>query len=710
MTTPPLSRASATSLIELNDKFQDPYALWAVHTNLRAFKRNQDLEPPVITFLLELTEPYSKQSHFTEGAGAMWQVYQRWVNGLEVTVPEAYERVLPKTGKTPTFITLRLDISQLKTPAEKLAAVQAVMATSYVKRLQIGFPRPGFGPGGGNPEQSAEMPTPISTPEQGKPPPPAVVLGVLEDGCPFAHASLLRDGYTRVAALWDQSLGRTLAPPWTAPVGFPYGHQVVKAAMDTWLDKYRSDDDRSVDEQALYADAEVAMPALVRRNSHAAAVIGLLAGDPAGLPAPDDSDNYYNDSQAWPGPRQAQLLQAPLVAVRLPQEQTSVSAGRWLAVNALDGLHYITAASLALGGDGLPPPPTVVNVSYGAIAGPHDGSSMLESAMDELCAGQDDLAIVLATGNTFGTVHDVDALDPGTCLAGGVHAQQALPAGQSIELTLHAPADKAFETYLELWFTDPGNAPNAIQPLHIGEVQVNATGPDGTVYGPVPCGSQLFDQQVAEKTTVGLLFPKLASQSSYRSMALLVLAATRVHPEFVSAPAGLWTITISNLGPRALQVQAWVERDDTTVGANRPQSARLVPNRDGADGHLTDRNIFSNIASGVASLTVGALVNAPDLAGPPGSLKASGYSAAGPSNAQGPLLSAVADTGAALPGIRVTGNHSGCVLRTNGTSMAAPRAARWIADQLGRGAATLDQIRADANANRIDARRGKQVP
>ena len=44
--------------------------------------------------------------------------------------------------------------------------------------------------------------------------------------------------------------------------------------------------------------------------------------------------------------------------------------------------------------------PLAVNISYGTFAGPHDGSSLLESALDELLAmGRKNFAIVLAAGN-----------------------------------------------------------------------------------------------------------------------------------------------------------------------------------------------------------------------------------------------------------------------------------------------------------------------
>lgn len=705
------------------DQYQDPYAEWALQTNFRAFKRRQKVLPNALTFLVELHHPYDPAMPFiVAGAAATPPAVAggaRTINigGVDLQVPLAYERALPHTGLNASFITVRLDTklfellpSDMRVPLRKV--VRQLMAAKLVKRLQIGFQRPGFDDLVADPVPPALDPPSNDAPGDV----PKVVLGVVEDACPFGHTALLHGGRTRIDTLWDQSIVKPpVTAPWADLAAFPYGQQLGQDAMHQLIATYSTSG--GLDEAMMYADERLKMRALTRRPSHAAAVLALLAGPPPALGrgTPDDGAGLAlvgADGAAPP-------LLAPLVVVQLPREQTTISAGRWLAVNALDALHFVMGRARQWA-DGAAAPALVVNLSYGAIAGPHDGTSLLESALDELCAGYTNMAVVLAAGNTHGMVRNTDALDQCDYLPGGVHATQDLPAGGAVTFTLLAPADKPFETALELWFSDLAEPADQDQWLDIGEVEVTVTSPDGSnlVAG---CGAQYFHpvelpsaaQPTPEPpTTAGLIFKRKPSQSLHRSMALLVLAATRVHADFVEAPAGRWTVVVRNVrqaGARPLQVQAWVERDDSTYGIDRPQSARLVPNDGGDAGHLDDHNILSNLASGRNTLSVGALVQLREVADP-ARWMVSAYSAAGPSGTAGPALSALADAGVALSGIRTAGSQSGMVLRTNGTSMAAPLAARWIAQQLA-GGQTLAQIKAAVlAAPGRNARRGMAVP
>lgn len=736
MTAP--SGTTSGSTIDPN-LFQDPYAWWGLQTRFRAFMRAQTSAPSELTFLVELHTPYSRDTHFTAALAAARATASVpvqangdddgarsiTIGGVHLRVPLAYERVVSPKGDGTRFITLRLSTDALPTdPSDRSttleALVQQLITTKEVKRMQIGFQRPAYRdkPQGGAVLGAGQLRT---TPP-GKP--PEVVLGVVEDACPFGHSSMRDAAGSRVLALWDQSLRDPTTPPgpvtapWTSPAVFPYGRTLSQQEMTALLAEFSTGG--WVDEPALYADPRVRMFPLLQRKSHAAAVIDLLAGPSAtlGRDGMDDALPRKLPSSA----ADAAVLAAPLVVVQLPREQTAISAGRWLAVNALDALHFVMDSARQLVGVGQPLRPLVVNVSYGAIAGPHDGTSLLESAVDELCDGYPNMAVVLAAGNAQGTLRDTDSMGQCTYLPGGVHATHDLAPGQAATLTLLVPADKPFETYLELWFSDPDKADHDDHWLRPGEVEVEVRSPSGSVFSAA-CGAQCFDpvQQPQPgnpawlpSTTAGLVFVRKASQSLHRSMALLVVAATRVHPEFVEAPAGCWTLTLRNMrqagtaDARSLQVQAWVERDDSTYGIDRPQSARLVPNADGQASHINDDNILSNLASGLNTLSVGALVQG--VVASPAHGMVSAHSAAGPSQNEGPELSALADAGLALSGIRTAGSQSGMVVRTNGTSMAAPLAARWIAQQLADGIPLADIKQALATAPGRDARRGMTVP
>ncbi|MES2888027.1 MAG: hypothetical protein V4739_08425 [Pseudomonadota bacterium] len=683
-------------LKKLGESPIDPYLLWGLCTKFRALGPPGH-SPSVLSFSVELYDPYDPTTHFTPliKPAALQARSVRGMGGignLPGQVPKSYEQAMLwdepcALPRTPRFVTLRLDLHKDWLVVQR--QVQKLLLTDYVKRLQVGLPR-----GVNNPDKPRGAPPKM--PVWGHQ--PKVVIGVLEDASPFAHAALRRpesSQSTRVVALWDQTSMRTAASAQPAPALFPYGNQWNHDQLNALLQRHAVDGE--VDEAAVYADAEVDYKPLAQRASHAAAVLSLLTGSPCAaphMPQPIDA----GDAPASPEEAQDdRAAQAPVVMVQLPEEQISVRAGRWLAVNALDGMHYLINAARGLAADPKVPPPLVVNMSYGSMAGPHDGSGMLESAIDELCCGYpNELAVVLAAGNAHGTLRDAE--EPSRYLPSGVHAKQDLMPGGSVSFTLYIPPDKQFETYLEIWFSVQPTIEGSDPFLEIdtednsGEVDIVVTPPDGRAWPATPCpGIRLEPANApnsAADTEAGLFFMRKVSQGTRGSMALLVVAATQVSSKYVEAPAGRWLVTVrhkkADTTARSFSVDAWVERDDTEVGAVRPQSARLVENADGSPSGLADSGTFTNIATGRMTIKAGALM---DRGNGLQSTHVSAYSAEAVDDCHGPDFSSIADTHPALPGIRVSGSQSGMVLRANGTSMAAPQAARYLANRLANGCA-----------------------
>lgn len=711
---------------KLGERPVDPYAFWGLATRFRSLGF-AGRPPSVLSFSVELDAPYESSAHPFLPFQAVTVAGPVTATGtlpgaahLPAKVPSAYERPLPgaRPGLTPqtaTFVTLRLDVKDLDWGLVQ-QYVQELILASYVKRLQIGLPR-----GVDNPDKSQG--TDPQLPDWARE--PEVVIGILDDACPFAHQALRRADAplaSRVVALWDQTTVRPRQGNEPAPLGFPYGGQWENSELDRRMQRHLVNEE--VDEAAVYASADVDFKPLAERASHAAAVLGLVAGGARAttrMPQPlDDGDGVppappsFDDAAA----------RAPLAVVQFPGEQMDVRAGRWLAVNALDGLHYLIHVARRLGRDINKPPPLTVNMSYGSMAGPHDGSGMLESAIDELCNlyGRD-LAVVLAAGNAHGTLRDAEV--PLGYRPSGVHAKQDLGPDESVSFTLFIPPDKQFETYLEIWFSVKGGTGEARPFLNIdtgtlhdnpGEVDIVVTAPDGRAWPTVACpGIHLVQSSAATPpadTEAGLFFMRKVSQGTRGSMALLVVAATQVSSNYVAAPAGRWLVTVRHKKPksdtaaRSFSVDAWVERDDTEVGAVRPQSARLVENADGSPSGLSDENTFTSIATGRMTFKAGALM---DRGNGLESTQVSAYSAEAVDDLHGPDFSSVADTHAALPGIRVSGSQSGTVLRANGTSMAAPQAARYLVNELA-SPKTLAQVRHELeNTGRGNARLGKKA-
>ena len=84
-----------------------------------------------------------------------------------------------------------------------------------------------------------------------------------------------------------------------------------------------------------------------------------------------------------------------IVAVHLPRRGVADTSGSALKVQVLDALHYIVERAG-------PQADVVVNLSYGTMAGPHDGQHDPREAIDELVAtARGRLTVVLPAGNSY---------------------------------------------------------------------------------------------------------------------------------------------------------------------------------------------------------------------------------------------------------------------------------------------------------------------
>lgn len=666
----------------------DPYTLWSIQTAFRQHLRRGGAELEVMDFLVELDQPCAEAA-------------KAWPAGLQV--PAIYARSMPGSQRTARHVTVRLRVPSSLT--ELAGAIWKLVLRKEVRRAQIGFPRAAFAG-----EHAVPPPPPPATQrlddgDATAAPAPNVLLGVFEDACPFGHAALRAGGITRVMALWDQGL--SAAGSELPPVDLGYGRVRSQAQLQALLVKHS--DARGVDEEALYGDPAALQPRLRSHGSHAAAVIGLLAGRRASLPSHPSSSDDPADPDQRPHRRHnladdAAAL-APLAVVQFPREQIDIAGARWMVVRALDGLRFLAQTSAQLAPEGQAPVPLVVNLSYGGVVGAHDGTGILETAMAELAQAHGRLAIVLAAGNSHGTQRVDDAADVRSRRSSGRHAEcAALLPGKSTTLTLYVPPNKPIETCLEIWFDDAKkNGAGLI--LQADELTVEVTAPNGRRL----CVDRLpgvdFDDPLPRHTSAGLIGLQRVAQSHLSSMVLLVVSATQISSTRVEVPSGAWSVRIRNRGGRALRVQAWVERDMLPGGGRSTQAARLL-GREAGDAHeavLTDVNTFSNIATGEQVFRVGALTWLSET----GRTSVSAYSSQAQHGRPGPEFSAVADMSPALPGIRVSGNTSASAGRMNGTSVAAPQAARWIANQLAEGI-SLRQIRTPPRDSKGDGRRGKR--
>jgi hypothetical protein len=544
---------------------------------------------------------------------------------------------------------------------------------NWIEQLQLGLP---VGDTGSElPDDMRIEAVPDSQPLSPRSKAP-VVVGVIDEGFAFAQERFREPGKprTRIEAFWDQSEGWSAPNPVARRAGspqqprragaeilttVPYGMQLLKGEIDALLDDPESagtvDEDR-VYRAAGYRGAE-------RRASHGTHVMDLAAG--------------YGPGDATPeaGPPR-------IVCVALPRRTTGDTSGLSLGVYVLDALRYILDRADRL----VPGARVVVNLSYGHIAGPHDGSSMLEQAIDDLIAlrrstrGAGSLEVVIAAGNNH---------------LSRCHASIRLGAGRPAQtLDWRVLPDDATPSFMEVW-------PRAGASLE--DLRVRLTPPHGKPGEWVQPG-KVFALSADDDVLASVVH--LATGD--RPMILVAVAPTAtLDRRRRVAPAGTWRVEIEKRGGGTVEIDAWIQRDDNVHGFRRRgrQSYFDDPGyqRVDADGRPIEQDqeksyvrragTLNAIATGTLPIVVGGYRSSDGAAAL--------YSARGPDAPSGrftgPDAMAVSERSVTRRGVRAAGTRSGSSIAMNGTSVAAPQVARWIAERMADGKpAGVEELRAQA--------------
>ncbi len=497
------------------------------------------------------------------------------------------------------------------------------------------------------------LPAPLAgVPTKAEPAP--LVIAVIDDGCPFLHAQFRRSGGTRIACLWDQDVGHDAAGgPWKAVANFGYGRQLNRGAINTLLAKLDSEEDgykalRYPAEPGIARDQAPSRARPMPRATHGSHVTSLAAG------CPDPMPGGFADAASA----------ADLIFVQLPSETVHDTSGGSLQTYVLDALRYVIDSTH-------PAAKLVINISYGAAAGPHDGTSVLDAAITQMLDQRDDLAIVVAAGNLYpGLVGDT---------AGGperrLHAEVHLAAGATQELAWQLPFDGTDDHFLELWPRGP-DANHAAAPLDVMLRPPSATADGCPLVSPARAMFLCFDD--SEQPSAAVISQQCAPNSGAgatpagRPLVLIAVAGAQAGAER-AAPAGRWTVQLRNPANLPLTVHAWIERCDGTFGGGGRQSHFSLD-----EAACTGRQTLGSLANGAGPVVVGGTVRA--------SGQVAEYSSSGPSlwpsTRQRPTVSAPCEESASQAGLLVPACFSGDWVRANGSSVAAPIVARRLANAM----------------------------
>jgi Subtilase family len=476
------------------------------------------------------------------------------------------------------------------------------------------------------------------------------VMAVIDFGCPFLHTAFTsRDGKCRVRALWDQGSepvpGRLESEPWRKPEGFGFGRELPQAWLDQIHAELRSGQ-RGLDEEQAYRgishlidydDARWRM----WRSTHGAHVLGLAGG------SPDPLDPEADQADA--------ASQASLIFVELPALTAADSAGGSLSSCLLDAVRFVLARCTATA-------KIVINISYGSFAGPHDGSSLIEQALDELLLQRpNNFAIVLGAGNSRRS---------------GCHVRRKVRPQRSARLRCDISAGDPTDTFVEVWY----------EPLADANLHVRVIDPLGnsSAWVDVKQQSLWLNDLVSGLPVAGVMF-KPAFKPSEKALILLALAPTS-QPEGDDGPlarAGVWELEVgypeevkANVAAECV-LDAWIERDDPAPDGEGSQSRFVDIDEADQDGTL------SSLATGRLTVVVGGFRMS--------SGRAAAYSARGQRNSKVPPVYAACEDDDENPDVASLGVRSSEPARMNGTSVAAPVMARRILNYLANHRVSRDQ-------------------
>lgn len=454
---------------------------------------------------------------------------------------------------------------------------------------------------------------------------PAIV-GIIDDQFDFLNAYYAKDlakTATRFLAVWDQNDHVAL--------------QTEKVWLEAQIDNHIQQFGRSY---ASYSGLNYP----IKLRSHGVSVASVAIKNIAKC-KPEEIDSEPN-----------------IVAVQLPSNTVVDTSGASLGAHALDAMHYIfNIAALHTPIAQTFKRPVVVNLSYGAIAGAHDGTSILEAAMDELLTLRAvNTAIVLPAGNSRETR---------THLSGDIEPNAVF------EFNWTMPPSDATDSFLEIWIDGDKSIEVQVIPPYGASLSGWVTEDTMALWQTSHC-------EITE--TVGALINiGKSTNSNLHKQTLIALAPTKYSKNVPNAliSAGVFKIQVKNKSSTKINMQAWVERDDAVLGFDGGGQQSTLSYLDEAQQKLnTSQEVgtLNSIANGAHTISVAAYVQSN---GEP--CNYSGESLTGAFRKNKLTVAAPGDEGEGpWQGLEVCEALGSDTFRISGTSLATPAVTRWLADYM----------------------------
>lgn len=462
----------------------------------------------------------------------------------------------------------------------------------------------------------------------------ACVLAIIDDHVNCEHPAFKDSkGKSRIQLTWDQS-GNAATSPHT--FNKPnYGYARLLGDMRPWST----------------ANNKI-------RASHGTHVAGLAGGSVTpGFRLHKSSPHLFANSPATDA-----ASDAPMAVVMLPNSTVADTSGGALGVNVLDALTFFLdniATETHL----------LVNLSFGTMSGAHDGTGVLESAIENLITKRPDkLTMVLPSGNSFES----------QC-----HAQFSLDAKATSALTWRVLPDDKTCSFLELWL--PADASVSVTVQSPGCHQTLSVAP-------------LIEDALLKVGTsvVAGIWRDRSATASQKKRILIAMAPTCTGTGQPGAVHGDWTVTVTNSGDKTIQfVQVWVERDNASFGQRLRGRQSYLVNAASLRHRVQLAPTLLAVNSGITGFgslnAIGTFASATVVAGynlrTQSVANYSGAGSNGPVNVRAPSYAAPSEESSLVRGLPSIGNTANTIVRLGGTSVAAPYAARLLFNALSAGSA-----------------------
>ncbi len=648
----------------------DPYLAWAETSGFAGFRspQGQSANPKWLPLLLELKAGVTVHE-------LVLHSQRTWLQ-----VPRVYQHLPPSLR----FCTARARKGFFD--ALQPGGVLHELVQAYELGLPVGHHSQGLAQEGcATPDTSH---APVSRPNLAE----GRVMVVIDDGLALGHCDFLRgENKTRVATYWRQDAtlgphGRSAASVQPIPLDplragptpsdLGYGHEMDRRWIQSAIDRHTHSS--TVDEDALYQHLQMWA---MQHNAHHGTHVSSLAAGPCVYTQTIGTEDSPPD---W-SPSGDPASEASLVVVQLDWASVADSSGGAMNVSVLDALAF---AMSRCANDAQ----VVINLSWGALAGPHNGSSLLERAVAHIVAcAHPGAQLIIPAGNAYQARTHANASIP-------PKGQRQGPDSATATLHWRVQPDDHSQSFLELWFEFEAAEMDESLCKNL-EVVLTPPGTDEPLPA-MPLGrSGVWPS--AQNPVCGLMIPRQSALGQGGICALLALAPTATWFEGTTlSKAGVWRVEVRNTGEQPVIMDAYVERDDVPLGiANTGARQSYLQDvhydtEGGINGYIDQPDnpslvrrsgTFNDLATRASTASVGGIRYFGSATDPMArySPRLPDPDAERPERTgirKVPERLAVSDDHATLWGVRAAGTRSASAVRLVGTSMAAPQISRSALD------------------------------